>query len=85
MKCGKYDCGWCFDKSGKNNSADGACMFPEQCDLNMRSVEVFKQYTFSFRCPMCRRENYYEQTVTRNEIVKCDCGERLLVSEVSEI
>jgi len=57
----------------------------KQCELNIRSVDVYKQYTFSFRCPMCRRENYYEQTVMKNEVVVCECGERLLVSEVSEI
>ena len=34
MNCGEYECGWCFDKSDKNNSVDGACMYPEDCDIN---------------------------------------------------
>ena len=44
MKCGKYDCGWCFDDTDKNNSADGACMFPELCELNNDTTEDIEEY-----------------------------------------
>lgn len=51
----------------------------------MKSVEVFKQYIWNWCCPLCRRWNYFEQTIFEGEEVTCDCGEKYNVKEVSDI
>ena len=50
MNCGKYDCGWCSDESDKNNSVDGACIFPEDCDLNVEELPKENSCMLEFYC-----------------------------------
>ena len=92
MRCNSYDCGWCYDESDNNNSVDGACMFPEQCELNEgRKMERFAAggivrstgtVLIESCCSICRKRTGIEKV--EGEMIICSACSKTHFDVVEE-